>query len=86
VIDRTLLNILPTSNPPKKLLEQVKDQIWLKHYSYRTEETDIQSILRYILFHNYSPLKDSDCTQPLPIARGDDDTSVRAGQPEFRSC
>jgi hypothetical protein len=52
-------NILPMQKPPKKLLEQVKDQIRLKHYSYRTEETDIQSIRRYILFHNYSPLKDS---------------------------
>ena len=38
--------------PPKKLLEQVKDQIRLKHYSYRTEDTYIQWIRRYILFHN----------------------------------
>jgi integron integrase len=46
------LNILPMQNPPKKLLEQVKDQIRLKHYSYRTEETYTQWIRRYILFHN----------------------------------
>ena len=39
-------------NRPKKLLEQVSDQIRLKHYSYRTEETYIQWIRRYILFHN----------------------------------
>ena len=38
--------------PPKKLLEQVKDQIRLKHYSYRTEDTYVQWIRRYILFHN----------------------------------
>ena len=38
--------------PPKKLLEQVRDQIRLKHYSYRTEDTYIQWIRRYILFHN----------------------------------
>ncbi len=38
--------------PPKKLLEQVKDRIRLKHYSYRTEDTYIQLIRRYILFHN----------------------------------
>jgi hypothetical protein len=48
------------SNPPKKLLEKVKDRIWLKYYSSRTEETDIQSIRRYILFHNHAPLKDRD--------------------------
>ena len=29
-------------NRPKKLLEQVSDQIRLKHYSYRPEETYIQ--------------------------------------------
>jgi hypothetical protein len=46
------LNILPMQNPPKKLLEQVKDQIRLKHYSYRTEETYTQWIRRYILLHN----------------------------------
>ena len=38
--------------PPKKLLEQVKDQIRLEHYSYRTEDTYVQWIRRYILFHN----------------------------------
>ncbi len=45
-------------NPPKKLLEQVSDQIRLKHYSYRTEETYIQWIRRYILFHNKRHPKD----------------------------
>jgi hypothetical protein len=39
-------------NQPKKLLDRVKDQIRLKHYSYRTEETYIQWIRRYILFHH----------------------------------
>jgi integron integrase len=38
--------------PPKKLLDQVRDTIRLKHYSYRTEETYVQWIRRYILFHN----------------------------------
>jgi Phage integrase, N-terminal SAM-like domain len=38
-------------NPPKKLLDQVRDAIRLKHYSYRTEETYVQWIVRYILFH-----------------------------------
>jgi hypothetical protein len=39
-------------NPRKKLLDQVRDAIRLKHYSYRTEETYVQWIRRYILFHN----------------------------------
>lgn len=38
--------------PPKKLLDQVRDAIRLKHYSYRTEETYVQWIRRYILFHH----------------------------------
>ncbi len=34
------------------LLDQVRDVVRLKHYSYRTEETYVQWIRRYILFHN----------------------------------
>jgi Phage integrase, N-terminal SAM-like domain len=45
-------------NPPKKLLEQVRDAIRLKHYSYRTEETYVSWIVRYILFHNKRHPKD----------------------------
>ena len=34
------LSAYPTlQNPPKKLLDQVRAAIRLKHYSYRTEET-----------------------------------------------
>ena len=42
----------PPQPRPKKLLDQVRDTIRLKHYSYRTEETYVQWIRRYILFHN----------------------------------
>ncbi|HEY9639584.1 MAG TPA: phage integrase N-terminal SAM-like domain-containing protein [Coleofasciculaceae cyanobacterium] len=38
-------------SPPKKLLDQVRDVLRLKHYAYRTEETYGQ-IRRHILFHN----------------------------------
>lgn len=38
--------------PARKLLDQVRDAIRLKHYSYRTEQTYVQWIRRYILFHN----------------------------------
>ncbi|KAM3093118.1 phage integrase N-terminal SAM-like domain-containing protein [Phormidesmis sp. 146-35] len=37
---------------PKKLLDQVRDAIRLKHYSYRTEQSYVAWIRRYILFHN----------------------------------
>jgi len=36
---------------PRKLLDQVRDQIRLRHYSYRTEQTYVYWIRRYILFH-----------------------------------
>ncbi len=45
-------------NRPKKLLEQVSDQIRLRYYSYRIEETYLQWIRRYILFHNKRHPKD----------------------------
>jgi integron integrase len=38
--------------PSKKLLDQVRDVIRLKHYSYHTEKQYIDWIKRFILFHN----------------------------------
>jgi integron integrase len=38
--------------PPRKLLDQVRDAIRVKHYSYNTEKTYIHWIRRFILFHN----------------------------------
>jgi integron integrase len=40
------------SAPPRKLLDRVRDAIRLKHYSYRTEESYVYWIRRFILFHN----------------------------------
>ncbi len=37
---------------PKKLLDQVREAIRLKHYSYRTEQTYVDWIHRFILFHD----------------------------------
>ncbi|MEO1095371.1 MAG: integron integrase [Cyanobacteria bacterium J06638_28] len=48
----------PTRQKPKKLLEQVRDTMRLKHYAYRTEETYLQWIKRYILFHGKRHPKD----------------------------
>ncbi len=43
---------------PRKLLDQVRDAIRLKHYSYRTEQAYIGWIRRYILFHDKRHPKD----------------------------
>jgi hypothetical protein len=37
---------------PKKLLDQIRDAIRLKHYSYSTEKTYVHWAKRYILFYN----------------------------------
>ena len=38
-------------NRPKKLLDQVREKIRIRHYSIRTEEAYVSWIKRYILFH-----------------------------------
>ncbi|NJL46765.1 MAG: integron integrase [Leptolyngbyaceae cyanobacterium SM2_5_2] len=43
---------------PRKLLDQVRDAIRLRHYSYRTEQSYVGWIRRYILFHNKQHPKD----------------------------
>jgi integron integrase len=43
---------------PKKLLDQVRDTIQLKHYSIRTEEAYVRWIKRYILYHGKRHPKD----------------------------
>jgi integron integrase len=37
---------------PKKLLDQMRDAIRIKHYSYRTEESYLDWVRRFILFNN----------------------------------
>lgn len=49
---------LSVEQQPKKLLDQVRDAIRVKHYSYRTEESYVNWIRRYILFHNKRHPKD----------------------------
>jgi site-specific recombinase XerD len=43
---------------PKKLLDQMRAAIRLKHYSYRTEESYVDWDRRFILFHNKRHPKD----------------------------
>lgn len=46
----TILTGIPPGKP--KLLEQVRDVIRRKHYSFRTEQSYVDWIRRFILFHN----------------------------------
>jgi hypothetical protein len=41
-----------------KLLDQVRERIRVKHYSFRTEQTYVQWIKQYIFFHNKKHPKD----------------------------
>ncbi|MBT7071902.1 MAG: site-specific integrase, partial [Anaerolineae bacterium] len=43
---------------PKKLLDQVRERLRLKHYSIRTEQAYVYWIRKYILFHNKQHPKD----------------------------
>ncbi len=43
---------VPSSPKPKKLLDQLRETIRIKHYSYSTEKTYVHWAKRYILFHN----------------------------------
>jgi integron integrase len=40
------------NKPPKRLLDQVREKIRLKHYSIRTEQAYVSWIKRFILFHD----------------------------------
>ena len=42
----------------KKLLDQVRDALRLRHYAYRTEQAYLDWITRYILFHKKRHPKD----------------------------
>ena len=48
----------PLQKKPTKLLDQVREAMRLNHYAYRTEETYVQWIRRYILFHDKRHPKD----------------------------
>ncbi len=48
---------------PPKLLDQVRDALRLKHYSYRTEESYVSWIKRFILFHHKRHPQDMGSTE-----------------------
>jgi hypothetical protein len=47
----------------KKLLDQMRDVLRSRHYSYRTEETYLDWVRRYILFHSKRHPKDMGVTE-----------------------
>ncbi len=48
---------------PRKLLDQVRDVMRVKHYAFRTERTYIGWIKRFILFHDKKHLNEMDETE-----------------------
>jgi integron integrase len=50
-MSRGFVSELPRKPQEKRLLDQVRDTIRLKHYSIRTEEAYVNWIKRFILFH-----------------------------------
>ncbi|WP_404788462.1 phage integrase N-terminal SAM-like domain-containing protein [Altericista sp. CCNU0014] len=48
----------PMPEPPKRLLDQMRDALRVKHYSYRTEQSYLDWAYRFILFHGKRHPKD----------------------------
>ncbi|MFH1991202.1 MAG: phage integrase N-terminal SAM-like domain-containing protein [Pseudomonadota bacterium] len=46
------------NKPPKKLLDQARDILRLRHYSIRTEASYLSRIKRYIIYHGKRHPKD----------------------------
>ncbi len=61
---------LPPEPPKRKLLDQVRDTVRLKHYSYRTEQSYVAWIRRYILFHNKRHPKDMGASEAANHCEG----------------
>jgi Phage integrase, N-terminal SAM-like domain len=52
-----------TTIKPPKLLDQVRNNLRVKHYSIRTELTYVDWIKRYIWFHDKQHLRDLGATE-----------------------
>ncbi len=76
---------IPPGKP--KLLDQVRDVIRRKHYSFRTEQTYIDWIRRFILFHGKrhpGEMAEAEVTKFLTYLareRPTHSTALRAGSP-----
>ena len=54
------------ANPPK-LLDQVREKVRVKHYAICTEQTYVDWIRRFILFHDKRHPKDFGAPQRVPV-------------------
>jgi hypothetical protein len=63
-----------TSGKPKKLLEQMRDVLRIKHYSLRTERSYCDWVKRFIRFHGLRHPKEMDAGEisQVPNASGED--------------
>ena len=92
----TKFNLNNMDKPPKRLLEQVKDTLRLKHYSIRTENCYISWIKRYILFHNKRHPKDmgkheievflTHLAVDLKVASSTQNQAFNEGGHSYRNC
>ena len=48
---------------PRKLLDRVRDAVRLKHFAYSTEQTTVQWIKRFILFHDKRHPEEMGCAK-----------------------
>ena len=75
---------------PKKLLDQVRDAIRLRHYSIRTEEAYVGWITRFILFHDKRHPNEMAAPRSKPSSPTWPWTStpplLRRTRPSARSC
>jgi site-specific recombinase XerD len=49
--NRSIARIAPNMAPTRRLLEEVRKEIRLRHYSYRTEKAYVEWIWRFVVFH-----------------------------------
>ena len=73
---------------PKKLFEQIRETIRLKHYSIRTEQAHASWIRRYILFHRKRHPKDKTdhSHQTMPDQGGGKPRTIRGRNTSFRAA
>ena len=69
-------------NPKKKLLDQVREVIRLKHYSLRTEQCYVDWIRRFIVFHREKALTSP---RPSPLPKGAERGRDGMGRPCSRA-
>jgi hypothetical protein len=50
--DSTIADQPPPSDPPPRLLDDVRERIRYRHYAYRTEQAYVEWVRRFVRFHD----------------------------------